>query len=591
MLKAHICNPTPFAASFTEHLGEDNQPMLTVSLKCCYDIVETEDPEVLELEAGDASDFDEEGERRKVPPTIFRIPPESSPMKPSTDVLLYGTAVVPGPDMESYETGIRILGEGDEEILKHHAQIFGPRVWRINGKNFSLEIVAMAADIALDLMFAFGGFDMLMLDLMFDGGLFGLDLIDFPFDLMFGEFPALPALADMELPFHLPNPLGIGFHMEGFEIPDLSPLPLIECILDLIATPWDKPQTINFGYHAPEWEPRNSKFGSMSKDWVLNICPLYPEDFDPGFWQEADPDMITDEYLKGDETLVFTNIEEPEERSCELPDLGEFKAEMTINGKVQEADMQLDGVWIELDRGKLRLFYRANFTGIGSLHHVGRIDIIHEGKRAEDDDSEGAPSTATDDASATPSADKAVTEDPTGSATGTSAAVDPSATNVTATAADMPDASAAQTAAKNSSSGNLPDLEEIAEEASAANAEETESTTGIPDADLPDADLPEIDVPSTDLPETDIPSADIPETDIPSADIPDAETPSTDYPDSNMADQDLPSSDSDYKDSASAATDKNGAENTGKEAPKTPDANKPSRKKPPVIPDPDDSDN
>lgn len=105
------------------------------------------------------------------------------------------------------------------------------------------------------------------------------------------------------------NPLGCGIVNLDME-PDAGPQPA-----PLITAPGETtldwhtryaPQ--GFGPISPWWRQRQQYTGTYDDDWVQKRHPLLPEDFDPRFWQCADPDLIAIPWLEGDEEYELENL-------------------------------------------------------------------------------------------------------------------------------------------------------------------------------------------------------------------------------------------------------------------------------------------
>jgi hypothetical protein len=69
-----------------------------------------------------------------------------------------------------------------------------------------------------------------------------------------------------------------------------------------LSTPW------RFGPVGRDDKRRLRYAGTYNQDWLENRMPLVPVDFDPRYHQAAPIDQIVPGYLKGDETLRFSNL-------------------------------------------------------------------------------------------------------------------------------------------------------------------------------------------------------------------------------------------------------------------------------------------
>lgn len=117
-----------------------------------------------------------------------------------------------------------------------------------------------------------------------------------------------------------------------------------------------------FGPISPWWRQRQQHTGTYDDAWLEKRHPLLPEDFDPRFWQCADPDLIAIPWLQGDEEYELENLH---------PDLPLAQGKLpgvTLGVRCQREDrdewhlLNLDGVhfdWRADDR--VLITWRARF--------------------------------------------------------------------------------------------------------------------------------------------------------------------------------------------------------------------------------------
>ncbi|MDH3465089.1 MAG: DUF2169 domain-containing protein, partial [Gammaproteobacteria bacterium] len=153
------------------------------------------------------------------------------------------------------------------------------------------------------------------------------------------------------------NPIGKGR--------DTILMPNIEFPKYRLTSPGDNLPPASFGALHPDWAQRMALVGSYGENYVKEIWPSFPADFDWSFFHSAPKDQQLKGYVKGDEPLVFYNLhpEFPEYRSA-LPGLRVrcFVEEVAANnqpGEFREVSMNLDTVWIDMDAEKLVLVWRG----------------------------------------------------------------------------------------------------------------------------------------------------------------------------------------------------------------------------------------
>lgn len=116
-----------------------------------------------------------------------------------------------------------------------------------------------------------------------------------------------------------PNPNGTGFindkknaaqtKLPNFEIPEKE-----------IKSWKDNPLPASFGFATPAWPHRKKLSGTYDENWRKNHCPLYPEDMDMRFFNSAQPELITDGFLKGGESVELINLTQDGYKKFKIPE-------------------------------------------------------------------------------------------------------------------------------------------------------------------------------------------------------------------------------------------------------------------------------
>ena len=146
------------------------------------------------------------------------------------------------------------------------------------------------------------------------------------------------------------NPVGKGFRMRGGSKPvQGSQLPNLQG--------GNPPE--GFGYIAPAWQPRAKYAGTYDAQWQKNRAPRLPEDFSRRFFNCAHPDLITNGYLKGGQSVVIENASPNGILRFALPTLA-FKVCFVLNGQKQERPSFLDTLIIEPDENRFSMIWRAS---------------------------------------------------------------------------------------------------------------------------------------------------------------------------------------------------------------------------------------
>lgn len=154
------------------------------------------------------------------------------------------------------------------------------------------------------------------------------------------------------------NPVGQGFYWAG--CPDKNPsLPNLEDPRALIKTIRDKPPPACFGFVGRHWKPRVDWVGTYDDAWRNSRFPLVAKDFNPRYYNAAHPDLITPQYLRGDEPVETHNLT-PQQAvwAFQLPGLNP-RAEVTIGSSSEAVGLQLDTLLLLPDSRSFVIYWRG----------------------------------------------------------------------------------------------------------------------------------------------------------------------------------------------------------------------------------------
>lgn len=237
--------------------------------------------------------------------------------KPGTDVLIVGHAVAP---FERPAPLLEVAARIADRLLLIHAH--GPRYWE--GLRPSLSPAAPTIRVPLRWGLAFGGIDRSdpSRPLEYADNPVGLGVARDPRSLV-GQLG--PQLEDPAAPLSIPNrgkAVGVG------------------------------PLGVNF-------EPRRSYAGSYDEQWLQEVYPAKPHDYDPRFEHLAPPPLLFERPLRGQEPCIVQGVrpdgvglafEIPRER---------VRVEWVIDGRRQGVDPHLDTVLIDTDAAVLEMVWRV----------------------------------------------------------------------------------------------------------------------------------------------------------------------------------------------------------------------------------------
>lgn len=264
--------------------------------------------------------------------------------KPGTDVIVTGTARTEGGALRrEWDASVVVRREGEVK-LGYTLRASGPREWRSRGlRGFRLTDPAPASEVPIRYELAYGGTHP--------------DPNHAPAD---GE--------PHRWLTHAENPCGSGHWDErvldrsrsypGIQWTDpRRPAPTLLCEAPLAG----------FGPVARWWRDRTRYAGTYDDAWLettrrdaaVGISPDYAPDFDPRFFQSAHPALISDEPLRGDESLVLTGLSPRADRfETRLPG-----AELWVDLRGESSELfthrlPLDTVHVDLDAEVVSLTWR-----------------------------------------------------------------------------------------------------------------------------------------------------------------------------------------------------------------------------------------
>jgi hypothetical protein len=265
-----------------------------------------------------------------------------APRKQRCDVLLNGSAYAPGnKPVERVAVGIRI-GSWSKKFA-----VVGDRFWySAGGTRATAPRPFSSMPISYD--HAFGGADLRH------------------------EDPAQHAA-------FMPNPSGRGFHKHRIaEWLQGSPLPNTEELDRPVTAPDEDYRPMAFGPVGRHWEPRYKYAGTYDQNWMDNVFPFLPADFDEQYYQSAPLDQQLVKPL-GEQTVTLLNLTPDGRRDFVLP---RFEAPIHIfpkRGKREDLLAPLDTVVIEPDLERVTMTWRVARPLKRNMFEIGQVLVGRKG--------------------------------------------------------------------------------------------------------------------------------------------------------------------------------------------------------------------
>jgi hypothetical protein len=263
-----------------------------------------------------------------------------APFKPRCDVLFNGSAYAPGGEpAKRVKVGVRV------GVMQKMFSVVGNRFWRkwllFIGRTSPVSFVKMP--ISYDN--AFGGVDK-----------------SHPKEIKHRYYPT--------------NHAGKGFHWNlSKKAIHGKPLPNTEQIGRQVRWPRSKRhRPMAFGSVARGWEPRPKFGGTYDKNWIDNIFPFLPPDFDDRYYQAAPADQQID-HLRGGEEVELLNLT-PQGTTCfRVPRIEMPVTFYRTDGEEIERAAANDTIIIEPDLGRFILVWRTALPLKKNMFEVAQVIV------------------------------------------------------------------------------------------------------------------------------------------------------------------------------------------------------------------------
>jgi len=155
------------------------------------------------------------------------------------------------------------------------------------------------------------------------------------------------------------NPSGRGFHKHlASEFLDGAPLPNTEEDGVVVDQPGGQYRPMSLGAIGRHWEPRYRYAGTYDQNWVDNVFPFLPPDFDDRYYQAAPEDQQLGLPL-GPQTVTLINLTPEGRRQFVLP---HFEAPVRFFGRdggSQELLAAADTIVMEPDLERVTMTWRV----------------------------------------------------------------------------------------------------------------------------------------------------------------------------------------------------------------------------------------
>jgi hypothetical protein len=178
----------------------------------------------------------------------------------------------------------------------------------------------------------------------------------------------------------MPNPSGRGFHqMLMDEWLEGSPLPNTEELGVPIERPDGVYRPLAFGAVGRHWEPRSRHAGTYDENWLENVFPFLPSDFNELYYQSASQDQHLPKPL-GEQTVTLLNLTPDGRRDFTLPHLEAPIHVFTKRGDREDLTATADTVLIEPDLERVTMTWRVARPLQRNMFEIAQVLVGRKGK-------------------------------------------------------------------------------------------------------------------------------------------------------------------------------------------------------------------
>jgi len=267
-----------------------------------------------------------------------------APRKHACDVLLTGSAHAPaGYQVTRQRVSLRV------GPIEKSFDVVGHRVWKAGISGITASEPKPFTQLPISYDVAFGGTDRNSED-------------------------------ENEHDVYLPNPAGRGWHkhLKNAWV-DGKPLPNTEEVGSPVGFPRDKYKPMSLGPLARGWPSRARFAGTYDDQWLADVFPFLPQDFDERYYQAAPEDQqlpIPKEPLE----VLLSGLTPDGSRQFTLP---YFDAPVNVfpkRGDREDYVARLDTIVFEPDLDRFTMSWRVTRPLKKSMHEIAQILVGKKGK-------------------------------------------------------------------------------------------------------------------------------------------------------------------------------------------------------------------
>jgi hypothetical protein len=122
------------------------------------------------------------------------------------------------------------------------------------------------------------------------------------------------------------------------------------------------------------WQPRPKFAGTYDQNWIDNIFPFLPADFDERYYQSAPPDQQID-FPNGGEAIVLLNLTPRGQTTFKLPTISVPVTFHLRNGERNVKTAVIDTIILEPDLERFMLVWRTSRILKQNAFEISRVEV------------------------------------------------------------------------------------------------------------------------------------------------------------------------------------------------------------------------
>ncbi len=273
--------------------------------------------------------------------SALRYPSDFVPYKPTTDIVLDATAYAPdGKPAKEWLVGVKVE-DTEGYVVEKTLRILGPRYWVPKWKRKLSDEEKVNWREHRDL---FEGWELSEPK--------PITKLPIRYEYAYGGMHVKGKKEDGTPDYEVYEYNLVG---RGWIHPDLTdhtkpvPVPQIEDPNDPIIEPYKHYKPQSFGPVPPSWLPRRPLGGTYDQNWIDNIHPNWPPDYDFAYHNSASGELRAKKHLAGDLKIQLVGLH-PAKRHwlITLPDVG-VVAMVSGEQNVTNYRICMDSLYLEID--------------------------------------------------------------------------------------------------------------------------------------------------------------------------------------------------------------------------------------------------